>query len=106
MTRLALIAVLMAAASLAACGRKGPLDPPPSTRLTEPTDHGAAAAKTADGKTADTKTAEATGDGGPTAALMGSKPKGKEPPPAMDQYGHPLAGHGEKKPFILDFLLN
>jgi predicted small lipoprotein YifL len=32
--RLALIGALAAALSLAACGRKGPLDPPPSVSLT------------------------------------------------------------------------
>jgi predicted small lipoprotein YifL len=33
LTRLALIAVLAAAFALSACGRKGPLDPPPSASL-------------------------------------------------------------------------
>ncbi len=34
--RVALAAVLTGALGLAACGRKGPLDPPPSASLTEP----------------------------------------------------------------------
>jgi predicted small lipoprotein YifL len=35
-SRLALVAAMMAALGLAACGRKGPLDPPPSAGLTPP----------------------------------------------------------------------
>jgi predicted small lipoprotein YifL len=38
MMRLALVAALVAAAGLAACGRKGPLEPPPSAKVTEPAD--------------------------------------------------------------------
>jgi predicted small lipoprotein YifL len=37
LSRLAFVAVVVVAASgLAACGRKGPLDPPPGTALTSP----------------------------------------------------------------------
>jgi predicted small lipoprotein YifL len=35
-SRLALVAAMTAALGLAACGRKGPLDPPPSAGLTPP----------------------------------------------------------------------
>jgi predicted small lipoprotein YifL len=35
-SRLVLVAAMMAALGLAACGRKGPLDPPPSAGLTPP----------------------------------------------------------------------
>jgi predicted small lipoprotein YifL len=35
-SRIALAAVLSGALGLAACGRKGPLDPPPSASLTQP----------------------------------------------------------------------
>jgi predicted small lipoprotein YifL len=35
-SRLALVAAMMAALGLAACGRKGPLDPPPSAGLAAP----------------------------------------------------------------------
>jgi len=35
-SRLALAAAMMAALGLTACGRKGPLDPPPSAGLTTP----------------------------------------------------------------------
>jgi predicted small lipoprotein YifL len=35
-SRLALVAAMMAALGLAACGRKGPLDPPPSAGLAPP----------------------------------------------------------------------
>ncbi len=35
-SRLALVAAMMAALGLAACGRKGPLDPPPTAGLTTP----------------------------------------------------------------------
>jgi predicted small lipoprotein YifL len=35
-SRIALAAVLTGALGLSACGRKGPLDPPPSASLTEP----------------------------------------------------------------------
>ena len=35
-SRLALVAAMMAALALAACGRKGPLDPPPSAGLPPP----------------------------------------------------------------------
>jgi predicted small lipoprotein YifL len=35
-SRLALVAAMTAALGLASCGRKGPLDPPPSAGLTPP----------------------------------------------------------------------
>jgi len=41
---LALVGVLAAALALGGCGRKGPLDPPPGARLTEPAPAGPPAA--------------------------------------------------------------
>jgi predicted small lipoprotein YifL len=39
-SRLALVAAMTAALGLAACGRKGPLDPPPGEGLTPPAAYG------------------------------------------------------------------
>jgi predicted small lipoprotein YifL len=42
LTRLALVAALTAALGLTACGRKGPLEPPPSASITAPPAQGPA----------------------------------------------------------------
>jgi predicted small lipoprotein YifL len=78
--RIALAAVLTGALGLAACGRKGPLDPPPSASLTEPP---------------------------PPAAHPGlgaenyGTPPGAPPPAAVAPSGPPPA----QKAFFLDFLV-
>lgn len=87
-----MILALAAAASLGACGRKGPLEPPPAAQLTGP---------------AEAKGANAQGSPAPGRIFGGAtaEEKAKEPPPAMDEFGRPLAQSGGKKPFFLDFLL-
>lgn len=74
--RLALIGALAATLGLAACGRKGPLDPPPSSSL----DNGGA-----------------TPIGGAPAA-DGSTGVGAN--------GQPVAGRGPRKDLPIDVLLN
>ena len=76
---IALAAVLTAALSLAACGRKGPLDPPPSAALTQP----APAARPGLGE-------EHYGT-----------PPGAPPPPAAAA----PAPAAQQKTFFLDFLI-
>lgn len=77
----AVLAVGVAALTLAGCGRKGPLDLPPT----------AASASTATTPPQDTRTAEA------------SKPTVFNPSFGMN--APPKAAKGPKKPFILDPLL-
>lgn len=84
--RLALIGVAVAALGLAACGRKGPLDPPPGASLAgEP---------------------QATM---PDLMNRGSTPVGSagtENNPGVGPDGQPLAPKGAKKRIPLDVLLN
>lgn len=75
--RLALIGALAVSLGLAACGRKGPLDPPPGASL----DNSASPAPI-----------------GGSAAPDGSTGIGPD--------GQPVAGKGERKRIPLDVLLN
>ncbi len=77
--RLALTAALAASLGLAACGRKGPLDPPPGASL---------AGETQPSMPGVMSTDPATQNGGQT--------KG----------GQPAAPKGPKKQFLLDGILN
>ena len=83
---LVLAAVLLAALSLAACGRKGGLDLPPGASLAEP----AAAPPPVSS---------------PSALLL----PGAAPAPTVqngfDAYGNPVAPAGQRRGFILDPLL-
>jgi predicted small lipoprotein YifL len=87
--RLALIGALAAALGLAACGRKGPLDPPPGASLEgEPQPNVAP---------------------GLISSNRGAKPIGgqvKDNHPGVDENGQPLAPPGPKKRIPLDVLLN
>lgn len=85
--RLALIGVLAGSLGLAACGRKGPLDPPPGASL----------------------------EGQPQANMPGlmstnqsAQPAGGQPTDnsAIGPDGQPLAPKGAKKRIPLDVLLN
>ena len=85
--RLALIGVLAAALGLAACGRKGPLDPPPGASL--------------------------EGVAQPNAPNLinskGAKSIGSEPDddnPGVDENGQARAPKGPKKRIPLDNILN
>jgi predicted small lipoprotein YifL len=84
---LALVAALLAALSLAACGRKGDLDLPPGASLTEP-----AAAAPPPAST-------------PGAFLAGT-PSASTVHNGFDAAGNPVAPPGQKRSFILDPLLN
>ncbi len=81
--RLALIGALAAALGLTGCGRKGPLDPPPSA-LAAPSEQAAPA--------------EASPN-----PLARSAPKKLE---AFGPDGRPVAPPGPKKPLPLDWLLD
>ena len=87
--RLALIGALAASLGLAACGRKGPLDPPPGASLEgEPQPNAAP---------------------GLISANRGAKPIGgqvKDNHPGVDENGQPLAPRGPRKHIPLDVLLN
>jgi predicted small lipoprotein YifL len=86
-SRIALAAVLTSALGLAACGRKGPLDPPPSAGLAS--DAGYTPMPTLGGE----------GHFGLPAAASPA------PPPAADAAPAPGAPPPPKKTFFLDFLL-
>ena len=82
--RLALISVLTASLGLAACGRKGPLDPPPGNSLAnEPL---------------------ASAASGPTTSPIGGETKNDNPGVGPD--GKPQAPTGPNKRIPLDVLLN
>jgi len=90
---LALAAGLLVVASLAGCGRKGPLDPPPSAALPPaPAATAPATAAAAPGSTA-------------AASPQPGTPHDRVVRSGFDAAGNPVAAAGEKKPFILDFLL-
>ena len=76
--RLALIGALAASLGLAACGRKGPLDPPPGGSL--------------------------AGEPQPHAAPIGGQATDNNPGVGAD--GQPLAPKGANKRIFLDGLLN
>ncbi len=83
---LALIAALMASLGLAACGRKGALDPPPGASLTG--EQSAASSPMAN----------------PITSPIGGQAKNDNT--GMDASGHALAPKGQKKQIPLDVLLN
>jgi predicted small lipoprotein YifL len=82
-SRIALAAVLTGALGLAACGRKGPLDPPPSAGLTSNTAY--------------------TPRPGMGEEHYGSPPGAAASPPAAA--AAPAAPPPQQKTFFLDFLL-
>jgi predicted small lipoprotein YifL len=87
------MAVLGAAAcALAACGRVGPLEPPPGPALAPP-GPSAQAPLMAPSPTVGGPVAT-----GPTAQETAQKN-------GFDQYGNPIAPPGQQKSFFLDFLL-
>jgi predicted small lipoprotein YifL len=85
--RLALIGALAASLGLAACGRKGPLDPPPSASLA-----GEQEANKSDIMS------------NPIAAPIGGQTKDGNP--GVNSDGHVQAPKGQKKQIPLDVLLN
>ena len=84
--RIALVGALVASLGLAACGRKGPLDPPPGASL------------------AGEQSAASNPMSNPMATPIGGK--AKDDNPGVDSNGRPLAPKGEKKQIPLDVLLN
>lgn len=86
MTRIASIGLMIAALGLAACGRKGPLDLPPTAQAPAP---------------AATSTTAATSSI-PTALGQRTQPDD----PSFDSAGNPIAGRADRKNFPLDALLN
>jgi hypothetical protein len=79
--RLAVIAALAAALPLAACGRKGPLDPPPGGMMLEKSPG----------------MADVSRRGAPPPPAAG---------PAYDENGQPIAPEGPRRPMPMDWLLN
>jgi predicted small lipoprotein YifL len=84
--RLALIGALVVSLGLAACGRKGPLDPPPSASV------------------AGEQQANPNLMSNPIAAPIGGQTKGSDT--ALGPNGLPLSPQGPKKHIFLDGLLN
>lgn len=87
LARLPLAATFAAALALSACGRAGPLEPPPGPAFGSSTP--AATSPTASSPI-----------GGPNVAANQNAAKD-----GFDAQGNPVAAPGEKKPFLLDFLL-
>ena len=85
LARLAVIAALGAAFALAGCGRKGPLDAPPSAALVAPGPN-------------DQPSLGDVNDPNMTGFVR--------PPPATRSAPPPVAAVPEKRSFILDFLVN
>jgi predicted small lipoprotein YifL len=86
--RLALLAALVATLGLTGCGRKGPLDPPPSASVAEP----AEAAPQRPGGTA-----------GLNPLATPAKPASGE---AFGINGEPIAPKGAKKSLFLDWFID
>lgn len=84
--RLALFGALIASLGLAACGRKGPLDPPPGASLA--------------GEQSNTSNPM----NNPIASPLGGQSKGGDT--ALGPNGLPLSPQGPKKHIPLDDLLN
>ena len=84
--RLALIGALVASLGLAACGRKGPLDPPPGASL------------------AGEQSNAANPMSNPIASPIGGQSKDGTAP--LGPGGLPLSPQGPKKHILLDDLLN
>lgn len=80
---LAVIGALTAAFALAGCGRKGPLDPPPSAAGPQP--------------------AQASQGIGINPMAAREAPA---PPAAFDSEGRPIASKGAKKPLLMDWLID
>lgn len=90
LARLAVAAALVAALGLGACGRKGALDSPP-------------------GAAADPPAPRASGLAGlrPTQPSRQAAAKPAENvEPSFDEEGNPIAPKGQKKRFLLDWLLD
>jgi predicted small lipoprotein YifL len=85
--RLAMIGALAAALGLTACGRKGPLDPPPSAAVAQPAEAAPAG----------------SGPGSGVNPMTRSTPTS---PQAFDSEGRPIAASGPKKRLPLDWLLD
>lgn len=77
--------IVLTAVALAGCGRKGPLEPPPSASI-QPQ-----ASQRADGP-------------GPVPGSAASQAGALFAPPGEDPA--PVAAPGQRKPFFLDFLLD
>jgi predicted small lipoprotein YifL len=88
--RLSLAAALIAALALSACGRAGPLEPPPGPALQSSAPAASAAPAPPASQVA----------GGPDPAANQKAIKN-----GFDAQGNPVAPPGEKKPFPIDFLL-
>ena len=83
--RVAVAGALIACLGLAGCGRKGPLDPPPTAATGEVQPAGPSLTN-------------------PMGSPIGTQAKPSDTGVGPD--GRPLAPKGEDKPFILDPLLN
>jgi predicted small lipoprotein YifL len=82
-----------AAFALAACGRAGPLEPPPGPALTQPGPSAQATPPVAPASSVGEPVAQ-----GPSAQETAMKN-------GFDAYGNPVAPPGQKKSFLLDPLL-
>jgi predicted small lipoprotein YifL len=83
----ATIGALAGALALGACGRKGPLDPPPSASIAEPAQAAPQAA-------------------GPASLNPMATPAKKSTFEAFGPGGEPIAPKGQKKPIFLDWLID
>lgn len=86
LVRVVTIGALTAMLGLTGCGRKGPLEPPPSASLTEP--------------------AETPRQGPGGATLNPMAPAAKQTTESFGPDGQPIAPKGPRKSIFLDWLLN
>jgi predicted small lipoprotein YifL len=93
----ALVLLGVVAFGLTACGRAGPLELPP----------GPAATPAPTASAAPPPSAPSAAIGGPVGTSVAGGPGSAEQVQknGFDQYGNPIAPTGEKKSFLLDFLL-
>jgi predicted small lipoprotein YifL len=93
LSRLAVVAALVAVLGLAGCGRKGPLDPPPGAAVESPPAR---------------QTGLANGMRSPRAAQpdkQAATQAGQATSAGFDEDGQPIAPKGQQRRFFLDWLL-
>jgi predicted small lipoprotein YifL len=102
---LALVLLGVAAFGLSACGRAGPLELPPGPSVgASPAASAASTASTASAAPPPSGPSAAIGGPAGTTVAGGMTPEAAQKN-GFDAYGNPVAPAGNKKSFLLDFLL-
>jgi predicted small lipoprotein YifL len=103
---LALVLLGVAAFGLSACGRAGPLELPPGPSVGPSVGASPAASAASTASAAPPPSGPSAAIGGPagTTVAGGMTPEAAQKN-GFDAYGNPVAPAGNKKSFLLDFLL-